>query len=84
MSCFFKIRLRILKSEMLVQNIVFILQIFYEKSPSHLFQLIPPNNNVYGTRSSQRFLFSSSHKKWNNLDLNIRIFSSIIFLRKNY
>ena len=28
-------------------------EIFHEKSPSYLFQLIPPNNNVYATRSSQ-------------------------------
>ena len=58
-----------------------------EKSPSYLFQLIPPNNNVYDTRSSQSnkipsfktrhnffkdSFFPAVTSEWNSLDVNIR------------
>ena len=64
----------------------------HEKSPSYLFQLIPPNNNVYATRSFQSnkiLSFMTRHNffkdsffpaiisEWNSLDINIRNSSSI-------
>ena len=70
---------------------------FHEKSPSHLFQLIPPNNNVYATRSSQSnkissfktrhnffkdSFFSAVISEWNSLDINIRNSSSINVFKK--
>ena len=72
-------------------------KIFYEKSPSYLFQLIPPNNNVYATRSSQSnkipsfkirrnffkdSFFPAAITEWNNLDINIRNSSSINVFKK--
>ena len=73
-------------------------EIFHEKSPSYLFQLIPPNNNVYATRSSQGNKISSFKTRhnffkdycffpaviseWNSLDVNIRNPSSINVFKK--
>ena len=75
-------------------------EIFHEKSPSYLFQLIPPNNNVYATRSSQSNKISSFKTRhnffkdsffpaviseWNSLDINIfGILLLLMCLRKNY
>ena len=56
---FSRIRLRILKIEIFVKKIMFIYKLFHKKYPSYLFQLIPPNNNVYVTRSSQSNKISS-------------------------
>ena len=75
-------------------------EIFHEKSPSYLFQLIPPNNNVYATRSFQSNKISSFKTRhiffkdsffpaviseWNSLDINIfGILLLLMCLRKNY
>ena len=50
---FQELGLESLKIETLVKKI------FRKKSPSYLFQLLPPNNNVYATRSSQSNKISS-------------------------
>ena len=72
-------------------------KIFHEKSPSYLFQLIPPNNNVYATSCSrsnkissfkirQNFFkdcfFPAVISEWNSLDINIRNSSSINMFKK--
>ena len=68
---------------------------FHEKSP-YLFQLIPPNNNLYATRSYQskktpsfkiRHVFKDSYflaviTEWNDLDANIQNYSSINVFKK--
>ena len=71
-------------------------KIFHEKSPSYLFQLIPPINNVYATRSSQSNKISSFETRhnffkdsffpaviseWNSLDVNIRKKELLKFIR---
>ena len=76
---------------------MFILQNFFEKSPSYLFQLIPSNNNFSSTRSSQsnkmsslknrHYFFKDSFlpaviSEWNSLDVNIRNSSSINVFKK--
>ena len=81
----------------MVKKIKFILQNFHEKSPSYLFQLIPPKNNVYATRSSQSnkipsfknrhnffkdSFFPAVISEWNNLDINIRNSSPINVFKK--
>ena len=63
----------------------------------HLFQLIPPKNNVYPTRSSQSnkisnlktrnnffkdSFFPAVISEWNSLNINIRNSSSIIVCKK--
>ena len=74
-KAFSRIRIRILKIETLVKKIMFILQNFHEKRPLYLLQLIPPNNNIYATRSSQSSKISS---------FKIRhIFSKIPFFLSN-
>ena len=72
-------------------------KLFPKKSPSYLFQLIPPNNKVYATRSSQSnkiLSFKTRHKffrdsifpavifEWNSLDINIRNSCSINVFKK--
>ena len=72
-------------------------KIFHEKSPSYLFQLIPPNNNVYTTRSSRSnkipsfkirhnffkdSFFPAVITEWNSLDINIRNSSPIIVFKE--
>ena len=72
-------------------------KIFHKKSPSYLFQLNPPNNNVYATRSSQSnkilsfktrhnffkdSFFPSIISEWNSLDINIWNSSSINVFKK--
>ena len=72
-------------------------EIFHEKSPSYLFQLIPPNNNVYATRSSQSnkissfktrhnffkdSFFSAVISEWNSLNIDIWNSSSINVFKK--
>ena len=76
---------------------MFILQSFHEISPSYLFQLIPPNNNVYAAGSSQSnkissfktrhnffkdSIFPAVISKRNSLDINIRNSSSINVFKK--
>ena len=68
-----------------------------KKSPSYLFQLIPPNNSIYATRSSQSnkissfktrhnyfkdSFFATVISEWNSLDINIRNSSSINVFKK--
>ena len=71
-------------------------KIFHNKSPSYLFQLFPPSNNVYATRSSQSnevssfktrqffkdSFFPSVIYELNSLDINFRN-SSFINVFKN-
>ena len=75
---------------------MFIYKLFHKKYPSYLFQLIPPNNNVYVTRSSQsnkissfdqtyffqRLLFPAVISEQNSLNINIRNSSSINVFKK--
>ena len=62
---FSRIRLRILKIKMLVKKIVYFTKCFIKKFPLYLFQLIPPNNNVYATRSSQsNKIYGTSMQIW--------------------
>ena len=96
---FQELGLESLKSRRWLRKLCLFYKIFHEKSPSYLFQLIPPNNNVYATRSSQSNKISSfktRHKffkdsffpavtsEWNSLDINIWYSSHINVLRKNY
>ena len=86
-----------LKSRRWLKKLCLFYKISHEKSPSYLFQLIPPNNNVYATRSSQSSKISSfktGHNffkdsffpavisEWNILDGNIRNSSSINVFKK--
>ena len=89
-----------LKSRRWLRKLCLFNKFFHKKSSSRLFQLIPPNNNVYATKSSQsnklssfktrHYFFKDSFfpaviSEWNNLDINIRNSSSInCCLRKNY
>ena len=72
-------------------------KMFHKKSPSYLFQLIPPNINIYATRTSQSNKISSFKTRynffkdsffpaviseWNRLDMNIRNSSSINVFKK--
>ena len=72
-------------------------KIVHKNSPLYLFQLIPPNNNVCATRSSQSNKISSFKTRynffkdsffpaviseWNRLDMNIRNSSSINVFKK--
>ena len=96
---FQELGLESLKSRRWLRKLCLFYKIFHKKSPSYLFQLIPPNNNVYATRSSQSNKISSfktRHKffkdsffpavtsEWNSLDINIWYSSHINVLRKNY
>ena len=77
---FQELGLESLKSRRWLRKLCLFYKIFHEKSPSYLFQLIPPNNNVYATRSSQSNKISSFKARhiseWNSLDVNIRNSSS--------
>ena len=94
---FQELDLESLKSRRWLRKLCLFYKIFHEKSPSYLSQLIPPNNNVYATRSSQGNKISSfktRHKffkdsffpavisEWNSLDVNIRNSSSINVFKK--
>ena len=96
---FQELGLESLKSRRWLRKLCLFYKIFHEKSPSYLFQLIPPNNNVYATRSSQSNKISSfktRHKffkdsffpavtsEWNSLDISIWYSFHINVLRKNY
>ena len=96
---FQELGLESLKSRRWLRKLCLFYKIFHEKSPSYLFQLIHPNNNVYATRSSQSNKISSfktRHKffkdsffpavtsEWNSLDINIWYSFHINVLRKNY
>ena len=56
---FQELGLESLKSSRWLRKLCLFYKIFHKKSPSYLFQLIPPNNNVYATRSSQSNKISS-------------------------
>ena len=56
---FQELGLESLKSRRWLRKLCLFYKIFHEKSPLYLFQLIPPNNNVYATRSSQSNKISS-------------------------
>ena len=89
---FQELGLESLKSRRWLRKLCLFYKIFHKKSPSYLFQLIPPNNNVYATRSSQSnkiLSFKTRHNffkdsffpavisEWNSLNTNIRNSSSI-------
>ena len=84
---FQELDLEFLRSRLWLRKLCLFYKIFHEKSPSYLFQLIPPNNNVYATRSSQsnkissfkirhNFLkdsfFPALISEWNSLDINVQ------------
>ena len=87
-----------LKSRCWLRKLCLFYELFHKKSPSYLFQLTPPNNNSFATRSSQSKKISSLRKvskqkissfkflvfisEWNSLDINIRSSSSINVFKK--
>ena len=88
---FQELGLESLNSRRWLRKLCLFYKLFHEKSPSYLFQLIPPNNNVYATRSSQSnkiqsfkirhnflkdFFFPAVISEWDSLDINIRNSSS--------
>ena len=94
---FEELGLESLKSRRWLRKLCLFYKIFHEKSPSYLFQLIPPNNNVYATRSSQSNKISSFKTRhnffkdsffpaviseWNSLNIDIRNSSSINVFKK--
>ena len=92
---FQELGLESLKSRRWLRKLCLFYKIFHEKSASYLFQLVPSNNNVYATRSSQSnksfktrynffkdFFFPAVISKWNSLDVNIRNSSSINVFKK--
>ena len=94
---FQELGLESLKSRRWLRKLCLFYKIFHEKSPVYLFQLIPPNNNVYATRSSQSNKISSFKSRhiffkdsffpavifeWNSVDVNIRNSSSINVFKK--
>ena len=94
---FQELGLESLKSTRWLRKLCLLYKIFHEKSPSYLFQLIPPNNNVCTTRSSQSkkipslkmrhnffkgSFFPAGISKWNSLDINIQNSSSINVFKK--
>ena len=97
---FQELGLESLKSRRWLRKLCLFYKIFHKKSPSYLFQLIPPNNKVYARKSSQRNKISSFKTRhnffkdffptvistWDSLRINIRNSSSInvLCLRKNY
>ena len=56
---FQELGLESLKSRRSLKKLCLFYKIVYEKSPSYLFQLIPPNNNVYATSCSRSNKISS-------------------------
>ena len=94
---FQELGLESLKSRRWLRKLCLFYKTFHKKSPSYLFQLIPPNNNVYATRSSQSNKISSFKTRhnffkdsffpaviseWNSLDINIQNSSSINVFKK--
>ena len=94
---FQELGLESLKSRRWLRKLCLFYKVFHEKSPSYLFQLIPSNNNVYATRSSQsnkissfktrQIFFKNSFfpaviSEWNSLDISIRNSSSINVFQK--
>ena len=86
-----------LKSRRWLNKLCLFYKIFHKKSPSYLFQVIPPNNNDYATRSSQSIKISSFTTtqiffkysffpavlfEWNSLNINIRNSFSINVFKK--
>ena len=77
-----------LKSRHWLRKLHLFYTIFQEKSPLYLYQLIPPNNKIYVTKSSQRnkipifnkirynffkdFFLPVVITEWSNLDINIQ------------
>ena len=94
---FQELGLECLKSRRWLRKLCLFYNIFHKKSPSYLFQLIPPNNNVYAARSSQSnkissfktrhnffkdFFFPAVISEWNSLNIDIRNPSSINVVKK--
>ena len=94
---FQELGLESLKSRRWLRKLCLFYKIFHEKSPSYLFQLIPPKSNVYAIRSPQSnkipslksrhnffkdSFFPAVITEWNNLDINIRNSSSINVFKK--
>ena len=94
---FQKLGLESLELRRLLRKLCLFYNFFNEKSPSNLFELIPPKNNVYATRSYQSNKISSFKtihnffrdsffpvviSEWNSLDINIRNSSSINVFKK--
>ena len=72
---FQELSLESLKSRRWLRKLCLFYKIFHEKSPSYLFQLITPKNNVYATRSSQSNEISSYKTR--------RFFQSLLFYSSN-
>ena len=94
---FQELGLESLKSRRWLRKLCLFYKIFHEKSPLYLFQLIPPNNNIYATRSSlsnkissfktrhnffKDSFFPTVTSEWNSLDVNIRNSTSINVFKK--
>ena len=94
---FQELGLESLKSRRWLRKLCLFYKTFHKKSPSYLFQLIPPINNVCATRSSQSnkissfktrhnffkdSIFPAVISKRNSLDINIRNSSSINVFKK--
>ena len=94
---FQELGLESVKSRRWFRKLCLFYKIFHEKSPSYLFQLVPPNNNFYAIRSSQSnkissfktghnffkdSFFAAVISEWNSLDVNIRNSSSINVFKK--
>ena len=96
-NLFQELGLESLKSRRWLKKLCLFYKMFHEKSPTYLFHLIPPINNVYATRSSQSNKISSFKTRhnffkdsffpaviseWNSLDVNIRNSSSTVFKKE--
>ena len=62
---FQELGLESLKSRRWLRKLCLFYKNFHKKSPLYLFQLIPPNNNAYATRSSQSNKISSFNTRHN-------------------
>ena len=94
---FQELGLESLKSRSWLRRLCLFYKFFHKKSPSYLFQLVPLNNNVYATRSSQSnkissfktrhnffkdAFFPAGISEWNSLNINIQNSSSINVFKK--
>ena len=94
---FQELGLESLKSRRWLRELCSFYNIFHKKSLSYLFQLIPPNNNVYtkevlkatkfrvlrpDTTFFKDCIFPVVISQWNSLDINIRSSSSINVFKK--
>ena len=95
-TLFQELGLESLKSRRRLRKLCLFYKVFHKKSPSYLFQLIRPNNNVYATRNSQSnkilsfktrhnffkdYFFPAVISDW-NLDVNVWDSSSINVFKK--